>query len=101
MPDSPERVPDAAPAEDLSEQMRVRMDKRERLIEAGVSPYPVTVERTHTLAEVVAAHDPQVLGPDHHTGEQVAVAGRVLHLRDTGKLCFARLREGDGTELQA
>ena len=30
----------------------------------------------------------------------VSVAGRVIHLRNTGKLCFARLREGDGTELQ-
>ena len=29
------------------------------------------------------------------------VAGRVMFLRNTGKLCFATLREGDGTELQA
>ncbi len=35
------------------------------------------------------------------TGEQVAVAGRVIFVRNTGKLCFATLREGDGTELQA
>jgi lysyl-tRNA synthetase class 2 len=90
-----------APAEDLSEQMQVRMEKRERLIRAGVSPYPVAVERTHTLAEVVAAYDASALGPDQHTGHRVAVAGRVIHLRDTGKLCFVRLREGDGTELQA
>ena len=30
----------------------------------------------------------------------MTVVGRVIHLRNTGKLCFARLREGDGTELQ-
>src|SRR5665811_2623609 len=29
------------------------------------------------------------------------VTGRVIFLRNTGKLCFVRLREGDGTELQA
>ena len=28
------------------------------------------------------------------------MAGRVIFLRNTGKLCFVRLREGDGTELQ-
>src|SRR5690606_2205310 len=29
------------------------------------------------------------------------VTGRVMFMRNTGKLCFATLREGDGTELQA
>jgi len=32
---------------------------------------------------------------------RVAVAARVVFVRNTGKLCFATLREGDGTELQA
>ena len=30
-----------------------------------------------------------------------SLAGRIIFKRDTGKLCFATLREGDGTELQA
>jgi lysyl-tRNA synthetase class 2 len=107
MSEQPQKTP-AGPAEpglepsgdDLPEQMRVRRDKRERLIEGGVQPYPVTVERTHTLAEIRATYDRQDLEPDTHTGEQVAVTGRVMFLRNTGKLCFVRLREGDGTELQ-
>ena len=69
-------------------------------VEEGVAPYPVTVERTHTLAQIRATYDGQELEPDTHTGEQVAVTGRVMFLRNTGKLCFVRLREGDGTELQ-
>jgi lysyl-tRNA synthetase class 2 len=88
------------PEDDLPEQLRVRRDKRERLLERGVEPYPVTVERTHTLAEVREAYDGRGLEPDTHTGDQVAVTGRVIFLRNTGKLCFVRLREGDGTELQ-
>jgi lysyl-tRNA synthetase class 2 len=89
------------PAEDdLPEQMRVRRTKRERLVADGAAPYPVVVERTHTLAQVRAAYDGQELEPDTHTGERVAVTGRVMFLRNTGKLCFVRLREGDGTELQ-
>src|SRR5215217_5169148 len=107
MSEQPQKTP-AGPAEpvlepsgdDLPEQMRVRRDKRERLIEGGVQPYPVTVERTHTLAEIRATYDQQGLEPDTRTGEQVAVTGRVMFLRNTGKLCFVRLREGDGTELQ-
>jgi lysyl-tRNA synthetase, class II len=88
------------PEDDLPEQLRVRRDKRERLLEQGTAPYPVTVERTHTLAQIRTAYDGRRLGPDTHTGEQVAVTGRVMFLRNTGKLCFVRLREGDGTELQ-
>ncbi len=88
------------PAEDLPEQMRVRREKRERLLATGRPAYPVTVPRTHTLAEVRAAYDDRGLEPDTHTGEEVSVTGRVIFLRNTGRLCFARLREGDGTELQ-
>ena len=32
---------------------------------------------------------------------QVGVAGRVVFARNSGKLCFATLQDGDGTQLQA
>ena len=86
---------------DLPEQVRVRREKRDELMAAGEDPYPVAVARTHSLREIVTTHDAEMLGPDVHTGETVSVAGRVIFLRNTGKLCFVRLREGDGTELQA
>jgi lysyl-tRNA synthetase, class II len=86
--------------DDIPEQMRVRREKRERMIEAGRAPYPVTVERTHSLAEIRDKYDGVGLGPDTRTGAQVSVVGRVIFLRNTGKLCFLRLREGDGAELQ-
>src|SRR4051794_11043137 len=88
------------PLDDVPEQMRVRRDKRERLLDDGVAPYPVTVERTHTLAQIRQQYDDARLDPDTRTGQHVAVTGRVMFLRNTGKLCFVRLREGDGTELQ-
>jgi lysyl-tRNA synthetase class 2 len=100
MSDRPQNATPEPVEDDLPEQMRVRRSKRERLLAEGTEPYPVTVERTHTLAEIRATYDAQELEPDTHTGEQVAVAGRVMFLRNTGKLCFVRLREGDGTELQ-
>ncbi|MGI8887764.1 MAG: lysine--tRNA ligase [Nocardioidaceae bacterium] len=81
--------------------MRIRLAKRARILEQGGSAYPLTVPRTDSLREIAARYDAEELGPDRRTGEQVAVAGRVIFLRNTGKLCFVRLREGDGSELQA
>ena len=87
--------------DDLPEQLRVRRDKRAELIQRGVEPYPITVPRTHTLRQVRELYDTSDLESDGATGVEVSVTGRVIFRRDTGKLCFLRLREGDGTELQA
>ncbi|GAA1336422.1 lysyl-tRNA synthetase class 2 [Arthrobacter roseus] len=84
---------------EFDEQMRVRMDKRTKLIEGGREAYPVGVARTHSLKEVREKHDG--LNPDEATGEMVGVTGRVVFVRNTGKLCFATLQEGNGTRLQA
>ncbi|MGH3412462.1 MAG: lysine--tRNA ligase [Marmoricola sp.] len=87
--------------DDLPEQTQVRRDKRQRLVDTGRQPYPVGVPRTHTIAELRAAYGGRELEPDTHTGTTVSVTGRVIFLRNTGKLCFARLREGGGAEVQA
>jgi lysyl-tRNA synthetase class 2 len=87
--------------EELPEQMRVRRTKRADLIERGVEPYPISVPRTHSLRQVRELYDTPDLDSDGHTGVELSVTGRVIFRRDTGKLCFLRLREGDGTELQA
>ena len=92
----------AVPADledDLPEQIRVRREKRQRLLDAGQQAYPVSVPRTHTIAQVRAAYPD--LEPDTATGDTVALAGRVIFVRNTGKLCFATLRAGEGTEIQA
>jgi lysyl-tRNA synthetase class 2 len=91
-----------APADhedDVPEQIRVRREKRQRLLDSGREPYPVRVPRSHTIQQVRAAYPD--LEPDSATGDVVAIAGRVIFVRNTGKLCFATLRAGDGTEIQA
>jgi len=92
-------APDPARFEELPEQFRIRRDKRARLLAEGHEAYPVEVQRTHTLAEVRAAHPD--LAVDEATDDLVGVAGRVVFARNTGKLCFATLQDGDGTQLQA
>ena len=99
-PNSPSGKKNAAqPVADVPEQMRIRQEKRARLLAEGTEAYPVVVPRTHTLTEIRAAHPD--LPADTRTGEVVGVAGRVIFVRNTGKLCFATLQEGDGTKLQA
>jgi len=108
MTDAPETAassaPDAASVHDVPEQMQVRRDKRARMLASGREAYPIQVERTHTVKEIRERYDPVLeageLEPDTHTGDLVAIAGRVIFLRNTGKLCFVRLREGDGSEIQ-
>ncbi|MGW3805243.1 lysine--tRNA ligase [Micromonospora sp. NPDC005113] len=87
------------PADDLPEQMKVRREKRDRMIADGIEAYPVGFPRTATLSEVRGRYAD--LPTDTATGDQVSVTGRVIFVRNTGKLCFATLRDGDGTELQA
>lgn len=96
----------------ISEQSRIRRDKREKLLAEGHEPYPVIVDRTTSLKDlraryaVVAGGEqaPEgvtVLAPGEETQDEVAVAGRIMFQRNTGKLCFATLQEGDGTQMQA
>ncbi|MBI4941224.1 MAG: lysine--tRNA ligase [Actinobacteria bacterium] len=79
--------------------MRVRHEKRQRLLDAGTEAYPVVVPRTHSLKQVRDAYGHLEAGEE--TDDLVGVTGRVVFVRNTGKLCFATLQEGDGTRLQA
>ena len=83
---------------DLPEQLRVRREKRDRLLERGVEAYPVEVPRTHTIAQVRAAYAHLETGEE--TDDVVGVAGRVVFLRNSGKLCFVSLQDGEGNRLQ-
>jgi lysyl-tRNA synthetase class 2 len=87
------------PEDDLPEQLRIRREKRASIVARGGEAYPVAVPRTASLAQIRESH--QGLDIDVSTGVIESVSGRVIFKRDTGKLCFATLREGDGTELQA
>ncbi|MBO9704637.1 MAG: lysine--tRNA ligase, partial [Arthrobacter sp.] len=79
--------------------MRVRQEKRQKLLELGMEAYPVGVERTHSLGEIREKYAHLVA--DETTGDVVGVTGRVVFVRNTGKLCFATLQDGNGVRLQA
>lgn len=76
----------------MSEQEQVRRDKRARLVAEGREPYPIVVPRTHSAAEVHATWGELAAGEE--TDAVVSVSGRVVFLRNTGKLCFATVQDG-------
>ncbi len=83
---------------DLPEQIRVRMEKRAKIIANGGEAYPVSVPVTAQIAEVRARYDHLEDGVE--TADRVGVAGRVVFIRNTGKLCFATIQDGEGERLQ-
>lgn len=86
MSDVPSEVPT------VSEQTAVRLAKRSRLLADGQQPYPVELRRDHTLAQVRARWGHLQAGDE--TQDVVTIGGRVVFLRNTGKLCFATLQDG-------
>ncbi|MFI5505127.1 lysine--tRNA ligase [Corynebacterium kutscheri] len=98
---------------ELPEQLRIRHEKRAKLIDEGIDAYPVIVDRTISISDLRAKFEAVETLPEQpvegvtylqagdETDVEVAVAGRVLFIRNTGKLCFAALQEGDGTHIQA
>lgn len=85
-----EAVPDADT--EVAEQQRVRLEKRAQLMDRGVQPYPVSVPQTHTLKQVRDRWGDLATGEE--TQDHVGVTGRVVFIRNTGKLCFATLQSG-------
>ena len=81
------------------EQFEVRAAKRDRLRSEGWDPYPVQLPITTTIAAVREAYGHLRAGQE--TDDVVGVAGRVVFLRNTGRLCFVTLADGAGTTLQA
>lgn len=85
--------------DDAPEQIQVRAAKRLRMIDEGIEPYPVELPITTSISDVRAKHEGLAAGEE--TDDIVGVAGRVMFLRNTGKLCFVSLQQGDGVRLQA
>ena len=75
---------------DLSEQSQIRLDKLNRLIEAGKNPYVITkFDRTHLSNEVIERFD-------ELDGQTVSLAGRMVSRRIMGKASFAHLLDRNG-----
>jgi lysyl-tRNA synthetase, class II len=79
-----------------SDEFAGRLEKIEAMRVRGEDPYPVRFDRTHTFAELRARWDDK-LDSGATSDDTVRVAGRVLLLREQGKLVFATVRDGTDT----
>lgn len=57
----------------------------------GTNPYPYRFDRTHLLADIRTEHG--ALEPGTETEVAVAIAGRIMLLREQGKLIFVTVRD--------
>jgi lysyl-tRNA synthetase class 2 len=73
-----------------NDQIRARLEKRERLEEAGVEVYPNGYPVTHTTAEAIGAY------VEDGEPESLAIAGRVMSKRKMGKATFVHIQDRAG-----
>jgi lysyl-tRNA synthetase class 2 len=81
-----------------SELERQRLEKLDRIKARGIEPYPLRVERTHTIAEAVAAFQraEEAASGDQPEPVLVTVCGRIVSHRPQGKSSWAHIEDGSG-----
>jgi lysyl-tRNA synthetase class 2 len=85
---------DRAEESELSDVLRDRREKLERLRDAGVEPFPHEFGEREEIAEVRAAHEGLAAGAE--TDSRHRVAGRIVARRGHGKAAFLDIRDGSG-----
>ncbi len=75
------------------DEREVREAKLQALRDAGIDPFPPRLarERTHTTAQALAAYDALA-----EAKAPVTLVGRIVLMRDMGKICFAHIEDGAG-----
>ncbi len=78
------------------ELIQLRHEKLARMRARGIDPYPPRVRRTHAAADAVVEFERWEAAGGKDDAPTVAVAGRIMALRDMGKAAFLDLRDGTG-----
>jgi len=71
-----------------------RKRKIEELRKVGINPYPTKYERTHNTEEI--RKNNEKLKNEEKTKTKVKTAGRVITIRDIGRIAFAELSDEKG-----
>jgi len=70
----------------LNDEYQTRLEKLKKIKEQGINPYPDKFEKTQLVAEVLKSK----------LGSQVKTAGRLLTIREMGKICFCHILDSSG-----
>jgi len=83
----------------LSEQQAIRVEKLERIRQAGFDPYPTHFDVSHCSNEVLDQQEELIRLADGGTTKKgrVSVAGRIMTRRIMGKAAFFNLQDSEGT----
>ncbi|GCE27932.1 lysine--tRNA ligase [Dictyobacter alpinus] len=75
----------------MTEERDIRIQHLQALRDLGIDPYPNSVERTHSIADVLKNFD-EFVGPEG----AYTLVGRIRLLREMGKASFAQIEDGTG-----
>ncbi|MBU0624763.1 lysine--tRNA ligase [Patescibacteria group bacterium] len=75
----------------ILEESAVRLEKLNKIIAAGINPYPSASERSHTI-ERVLAHFSEL----EQSGDAITITGRIRAVRGHGGASFVDLEDGTG-----
>lgn len=87
----PEPPPAEVPESDL---VAIRREKLDHIAAAGFDRYPSVARTDTTIRKVVAGHEHKSNETLEAESNHVAIAGRIMTLRDHGKTAFLDLSEG-------
>ncbi len=73
------------------ELINERLRKLDALREKGIEPFPYSYDVTHRAKEIKTVH--ASLKDEEKSGEKVNIAGRIMLLRNMGKLAFAQVQD--------
>jgi len=76
-------------AQNLNDEYKTRLAKLEKMRQEGVNPYPEKFDKTQSIAEILCLK----------LGSRVKTAGRILTIRDMGKIVFCHLLD-DSARMQ-
>ncbi|MFH1769387.1 MAG: lysine--tRNA ligase [Parcubacteria group bacterium] len=76
----------------LDELRQVRLEKLEKLRNAGMDPYPAVSHRTHAIKDAIEGFDEFVKNNDH-----LILAGRVMARREHGGSIFVDIKDGSNS----
>ncbi len=91
----PPAPPAAGPGESsLSDQEEARREKLAKLAELGVDIFPVKVDRTHSVSDVVREFSALTREELETRAASVAVPGRIMSIRRMGRATFFHISDG-------
>jgi len=81
-------------SEELSELLKVRREKLDKLKEKGINPFAYKFDRTHFSTEIIDSY--KDLAEGSISDCEVAAAGRIMTKRGHGKASFANIMDDSG-----